>query len=177
VLPHPILERLRRLTVLGFDAGLSAIQCLLGCPFLGNMRALSLGSFLLNVECIRALVVSSLLRRLTHLDLSFVGDDEVRVLADTPNCVGLLELSVHGGNLSDIGVCYVAGLPHLEHLQVLRLIGDRIGDEGAFAVAGSPRFDRLELLDYQGGQVTDAGKDALRKRFGKRVYLGGHPDW
>jgi uncharacterized protein (TIGR02996 family) len=169
----PLLQQLRAIRILANDAGMAAIRCLLNSPYLGNVHSLTLGSFLLDAECIRSLVESPLMCQLTCLELSFAGDEEVRVLASSPNCRGLTELSVLGVALSDKGVACIVGSPYLQNLRVLRVVGERLGDAEAIAVAQAD-LGRLELLHFEGQFVTRVGKEALRKRFGKRVYLGLH---
>jgi hypothetical protein len=59
----------------------------------------------------------------------------------------------------------------LAHLTELDLSNNWIGDLGAVHLAESPYLERVEALLVAHNDITKRGKDALKKRFGRRVRI------
>lgn len=56
-------------------------------------------------------------------------------------------------------------------MRELLLLGNPLRDEGAAALAASPHLDGIERLWAADTALGKPGKDALKKRFGRRVRV------
>ena len=74
-------------------------------------------------------------------------------------------------SLTRVGARALAGWPGLAHLKELGLSDNWIGDAGAKELANSPHLDGLEALHVAHNDITKVGKEALKKRFGRRVRV------
>ncbi len=75
------------------------------------------------------------------------------------------------GPLDEEGVRLRAGSPNFARLQSFTLAGPGMRQKGAEALAASPYLDRLECLRVNQNAIPPAGQDALRERFGGRVFF------
>lgn len=74
-------------------------------------------------------------------------------------------------SLTRAGARALAGWQGLAHLKELDLSDNWIGDAGAKDLANSPHLDGLEVLYLAHNDITKTGKEALKKRFGRRVRV------
>jgi uncharacterized protein (TIGR02996 family) len=80
-------------------------------------------------------------------------------------------LAITGCRMNASGAVVLSAWEGLAHLTELDLSGNWIGDLGAFHLAESPYLDRVEAVFVAHNDITKRGKDALKKRFGRRVRV------
>jgi uncharacterized protein (TIGR02996 family) len=97
-----------------------------------------------------------------HLTGGRLGDDGMRLLADSPALVGLETLRLGDNALGDAGVAVLARSPHLAALKTLVLRDNAVGDGGAWELAHAPFLGRLTTLDLAGNEVGPSGINVLR---------------
>lgn len=123
---------------------------------------------------LRALATSpSLTAGLTELTLNSasVGDDGVRGLAAAMSFPRLHTLDLSGCDIHNKGAALLAGCAALAGLTTLNLSSNHIGNAGAQALAQSPHLHRLQHLNLHRNPFAKVGQDALRSRFGPRVFF------
>jgi uncharacterized protein (TIGR02996 family) len=152
--------------------GVMGAQEIGGCPRLQGLAGLDLVDQLIEDEGLRAILGSPYLSGLTVLRLHWnrLTAAGAAALAATPRPQPWRELVLSSNELHDEGVCALAASPHLAGLRILDLAGTRCRDRGALAVAESPYLGELEVLRIHNYLlIGEAGREALLKRFGKRV--------
>jgi len=93
-------------------------------------------------------------------------DEEVKILANSPQLKNLRILEIIGSDIGDGGVAAIANSPHLENLVSLNLNDNDIGIAGARALLNSPYLNQLTDLNLQNAFIEDeAIIRRLRKRF------------
>lgn len=80
-------------------------------------------------------------------------------------------LAITGCRMHASGAVVLSAWPGLAQLTELDLSTNWIGDLGAAHLAESPHLERVETLLVGGNDITKRGKDALKKRFGRRVRI------
>jgi uncharacterized protein (TIGR02996 family) len=80
-------------------------------------------------------------------------------------------LTITRCGMNAAGAVVLSGWEGLAHLTELDLSNNWIGDHGASYLAQSPHLDRIETLFVAHNDITKRGKDALKKRFGRRVRI------
>jgi uncharacterized protein (TIGR02996 family) len=158
---------------LGDRIGPAAAVSLRRSPYLTHLRELSLHDDIGDLGA-AALAEAPNLAGLTHLDVcSWIGPEGVRALAASPYLRRLKSLNLHGCGLGDEGADALARSPILAEVENLRLVLDELSDEGACALAASPYLARLKaggLYLWITSGLTEAGWQALRARFGDRIW-------
>ena len=101
--------------------------------------------------------------RLLSLNLTSnnIGDDGIRVLAESPYLNRLLRLDLEHNSIGTAGCRSLASAPFIASLTVLNLAYNEIGDEGACALAESTRFAQGLELDLRNNGIGDSGARAL----------------
>jgi hypothetical protein len=121
-----------------------------------------------------ALAEAPNLAGLTYLDVRcWIGPEGVRALAASPYLRHLKSLDLHVSGMGDEGADALARSPILAEVENLRLVLDELSDEGARALAASPYLARLNpggLYLWITSGLTEAGWQALRARFGDRIW-------
>jgi uncharacterized protein (TIGR02996 family) len=121
---------------------------------------------------------------LQYLRIDGVSSGACRELALSPYLARLHTLDLDGNVLTDEGVRALAESPHLANLRLLGLAGrwrhsvppllvPSFGNAGALALAGSPYLAGLERLHIRNNPLGDEAVEALRRRFGDRLTIGG----
>jgi uncharacterized protein (TIGR02996 family) len=178
------------------DAGDGGVE-LLATEFAAHgRRALHVSSTRFTREGVRTAVKAILPGGLDSLSLGYGGDRNSEPRTPPP---GTRELRIQGffndgdwlvawivgmippgrfdrlglvrGQVSAAGARVLASWPGLAHLKELDLAHNWIGDLGAAHLAESPHLDDLESLFVAHNDITKRGKDALKKRFGRRVRV------
>lgn len=139
------LSSLRILQIYLFDEG-HPLEVLAANSALSNLTHLLLHPFrgpfpLIDLTDVRAIVQSSHLRSLTHLQL-------------------------HRSDIGDVGCTEIVTSGILKRLKLLDLRYGEITDAGAGILADCPDLRRLELLDIERNALTQTGIDALRRVLG-----------
>jgi uncharacterized protein (TIGR02996 family) len=80
-------------------------------------------------------------------------------------------LAITGCRMNASGAVALLAWEGLAHLVELDLSNNWIGDLGAIHLAESPYLERVEALLVAHNDITKRGKDALKKRFGRRVRI------
>jgi uncharacterized protein (TIGR02996 family) len=80
-------------------------------------------------------------------------------------------LGFRGTQLDPAVVCELAEWPGLAQLDELDLRGTLLDDQGAAALAASPHLENVKLLLAAFNRITNKGKEALKKRFTRRVRI------
>ena len=144
-------------------------------PYLTHLRELRIHDWIEALGA-SALAQAPNLAGLTYLDLCTAsGPDAARALAASPYLRQLKGLKLHGCDIEDEGAKALARSPVLVTLEDLDLTYNDLTDEGAQALAASPYLERLNQggLDVErGNRLTATGTQALRTRFGDRLYAG-----
>jgi uncharacterized protein (TIGR02996 family) len=195
----PFLAGMTALRLRSNAIGPAGVRALANSPHVGALADLSLDNNAVYDEGVRAIGVSPRLAQLARLSLGWTrcGDPAVAALADSPYLAGLRWLYLSGNQIGDDGLTALAESEHLTQLRELYVEANRIGDDGARAVAGSNALAGLTSLYLKGNQIGDAGaraliqsphlsaivelvlvenrissatSDALRARFGQRVW-------
>lgn len=94
--------------------------------------------------------------RLRVLMLQGVAIDD-SILAAVSHCEGLTNLELHGGTLTDEGMCL---LRRLRNLRYLAVTDAKVGDDGVKALASLPMLEEVELVNTR---VTDKGLMLISK--------------
>jgi hypothetical protein len=80
-------------------------------------------------------------------------------------------LAITGCRMNASGAVALSAWEGLAHLTELDLSNNWIGDLGAVHLAESPYLERVETVLVAHNDITKRGKDALKKRFGRRVRI------
>jgi uncharacterized protein (TIGR02996 family) len=80
-------------------------------------------------------------------------------------------LAITGCRMNATGAVVLSAWPGLANLVELDLSNNWIGDLGAVRLAESPHLERVEAVFVASNDITKRGKDALKKRFGRRVRI------
>jgi hypothetical protein len=80
-------------------------------------------------------------------------------------------LVLTGNGLTAEDARVLAAWPGLAGVKELSLYGNPLRDEGAAALATSPHLGALQTLWVRDSMLGKAGKQALKKRFGRRVRV------
>lgn len=117
---------------------------------------------------------------LRRLDLSYcpIGDDGVRLLAESPLLQSITHLKLRECGIGDTGVTALAGSTRTTALRELNLGHNALTDAAAEALAASDSLRNLERLDVYGNQITDRGGLRLTDLPGLHPYglwIGGDP--
>jgi uncharacterized protein (TIGR02996 family) len=131
----------------------SNVKALSSCPHFARVRTLKLYVSVTPYDAILALLERAPLAHLRGLTL---GNNLLNYGATTDG---------------DPLVERVAACAKLAHLKRLSFPAAGIGPNGARALASSPHLANLELLDLRTNSALGRAKAALRKRFGKRVWI------
>jgi uncharacterized protein (TIGR02996 family) len=169
-------------------------------PRLARLTALDLTDNKIDTEGATALAMSPHLAQLTSFDLTYnlIGDEGARALTASPHLTNMTNLQLRRIGIGATGATALAASPLLAHLSKLQLSENDIGDEGARTLAACPDLARLATLDLFSCGIADAGGralatsaylgqlaslalrwnkfsdevvQALRARFGERVWM------
>lgn len=131
-------------------------------------------------EHVRALLDTGIVGRLVTLALhGDLGEDGVRMLAESPDLAGIRNLNLADCSLGDDGLAVLLASPHLACTQ-LTLRDDEISDEGARALAAAPALARCQALFLARNQLGDDAVAALAGSAHlaglRQLGLGGNDD-
>ena len=137
------------------------------------LRALRLPRTFPDVDGVRALAESSVLKGLRSLSLAgnLGASRAAVVLAESPLAANLRVLDLRENRFGTTGAAALANSAHLRNLIELNLAANSIEDAGADALAASPHLDGLIALDVSANLFSRAAAARLRRRFGDRVSL------
>jgi hypothetical protein len=99
-----------------------------------------------------------------------LSDDAVELLAASPLLEQVANLDLRGNLFRQRGIQALAASPYLARVRKLALSWNLFGDAGAHALLASPHLGQLRRLSVRHCNI-ESTKDALRQRFGSRVYL------
>jgi uncharacterized protein (TIGR02996 family) len=142
---------LRELKVLELDRcempAFSAIE-LAEAPFLATLRRLNLNSNSFGAEGLATLLAAKPpeLHTLGMID-NDLGDEGVKLLADTPASDTLLDINLAQNNLTEAALKALGKSKHLKNLLALRLQANGIDTPAAAALAKSKLGKRLAVLE------------------------------
>jgi hypothetical protein len=142
----PYLERLRALRLSGNTIGKTGATAI-GRAF-KNLRVLDLSAIPLDVNGWRALAKCSLgkLRDLRLAQTTRMGDDSLRVLAESPLLERVRSLDVRDNAITDAGLEVLASTEACRNLVALDLRRNKgITPRGLAALAASPHFERCTI--------------------------------
>jgi uncharacterized protein (TIGR02996 family) len=166
------LDRLNRLTLVEAALDDDALFALARSPDCGNLRALHLGgNDGIHDAGVLALAASPFLRRLTVLDLRYlgVGDEALSALMSSGTLGRLTGLGLRGGEVTPAGVWELARSPALERLTWLDLSEMPDLDESVLEpLAESQYLSPLLKLDVHGVTLDEPVRRRLRERLGRR---------
>ncbi len=92
------------------------------------------------------------------------------MLAVSPLLEQVVTLDLSVNFITQQGIQALAASPYLTHVRKLNLYGNRFGDDGAHALLASPYLGQLRYLNVCYCDIESA-RNALRQRFGSRVFL------
>jgi uncharacterized protein (TIGR02996 family) len=156
------LGGLAHLSLGSYPVSAEGLRALGSSPSLGKLTSLDL-TRAINPGGARALASLPLLGRLTSLDLSQaeLGHDDLATLADSPHLGNLRELSFRENKIGPHMAHILASSPHLARLTTLDLRRNDLGPEGARALAESPHLANLRDLNLSGNALGNEGVRAL----------------
>jgi hypothetical protein len=112
------------------------------------------------------------LERLEGLDLDGLDGSSFLEAVIAGRLPRLKELRLFGRRVNDGLAAFLATLPQFSPLRELILDGVSLDDDVARALASAPYLSALTSLTFHEGiALTDTGREALRQRFGERLYL------
>ncbi|HEY7314557.1 MAG TPA: TIGR02996 domain-containing protein [Gemmataceae bacterium] len=155
-----------------FDHDNPVLAALATAPWLARLTALDLSSTHRGMVAFRVLLASPYLPRPLMLSLCSNGlsDDAVELLAASPLLEQVANLDLRGNLFRQRGIQALAASPYLARVRKLALSWNLFGDAGAHALLASPHLGQLRRLSVRHCNI-ESTKDALRQRFGSRVYL------
>jgi uncharacterized protein (TIGR02996 family) len=168
----PGLRSLCRLVFIRGWLSASCLRALAEAPFASHLRNLALGS-VGGLEGMAVLASAPALRGIVTLDLSsaYLGDGDMKLLAETPGLDALSNLDVSRGQFTHLGLDALAGSSLLGHLNRLRIPTNPSATEAlerlAQAVAETPRC-RLVL---SGKGLSPQIRRSLTDILGDRVIV------
>lgn len=157
------------------------LPALAAAPLLERVTRLSGMEGEVDQEGVRSLFTSPYFRNVEEIELfqAEIGPDGLAALLEGPSAGRLRRLQLNGCIVRDAWRAtpegeaagrLLAACPRLAALEELHLVLEGVGDEGALALAASPHLAGLRLLDLGGNRFGPAAVEALRQRFGPRVY-------
>ena len=195
LLSSPFLLEVRYLHARIVNYSLSALTKFAAGSHSRNLTLLSLGGGPIENSHIEAIAQSSVLTRLTTLDLDGDGRIDMRglqmlisssvlsnltglhlyrqpinpsgaeMLASSNNINKWLHLSLAEARLGNDGLRRLIGKNRFPHLETLSLRSNAIDDLGAIALAECDNFPRLSFLDLEDNGITERGARAVCNSF------------
>ena len=175
-------ERLASLHYLGLsgnDVGQPRLHTLAGAASLLRVPALDVSANGLTPAAVQAIFArppggDPAALRLLELDLSFnpLGDDGVRVLAQSPQAANLTSLRLAKCGIGDEGARVLANSPHLDRLESLNVENNPINEAGFRAFRDSPHLRSLRRLLAPRTGVATRMQMALDARFNRPPRRG-----
>jgi hypothetical protein len=104
------------------------------------------------------------------LAYNHLSNDGAELLAASPLLEQVVNLDLRSNSIGPHGMQALAASPYLACVRKLALSWNLFGDTGARALLASPHLSQLRRLSVHDCNIKSA-KDALRQRFGSRVYL------
>ena len=99
-----------------------------------------------------------------------LGDSGVERLMKSLECPELKILNLDQNQITSAGVEALAQSPNLQHIQYLGLNVNPLSDAAALALIESPYLSNIKGLSLQRVPFSKSMVQALKRRFGKKVY-------
>jgi uncharacterized protein (TIGR02996 family) len=171
----PYLSNLTRLDLPGnyyYARHAPVLAELAAAPWLARLRALDLSATISGAGALRVFLTSPHLPRplILALGSNHFLDEGAELLAASPLLEQVVNLDLRSNFIRQRGMQALAASPYLARVRKLALSWNLFGDTGARALLASPHLGQLRRLSVCHCNIESA-KDALRQRFGSRVYL------
>ena len=166
---------LRHLTTLRLGnnfIGSAGMRALAAAPWLARLSVLDFLWMHMQAAVLRVFLASPYLPRPLVLVLAYnhLSNDGAELLAASPLLEQVVNLDLRSNSIGPHGMQALAASPYLACVRKLALSWNLFGDTGARALLASPHLSQLRRLSVHDCNIKSA-KDALRQRFGSRVYL------